>query len=129
MKVMVVHSDPLIVAYLAAILSEFKCDVVSATPRLEDAKREAEAAHPEMAFLDAALVDGNKGYRLAVHLAAKHGTYVIMMAHDLNDSDITRFDGTFHWIKMPYSEDEITEEIREALRTRFRAASSSISTK
>jgi hypothetical protein len=29
----------------------------------------------------------------------------------------------FNWIRMPYSEEEITEELGEALRDRFRAAS------
>ncbi len=123
MKVMVVHCDPLIVAYLATILDEFDCDVVSATARLEDAKNEAQATRPEMAFVDAKLADGNKGYRLAMHLAAQYKTYVIMMSDDLDGADITQFDGTFNWIRMPYSEEQITEELGEALRTRFRAGS------
>lgn len=128
MKVIVVHCDPIIVAYLATILDEFDCDVVSAPARLHDAKKAAQEFAPEIAFVDAELADGNKGYRLAIHLAAQHKTYVIMMSEDLDGNEITGFDGTFHWIKMPYSEEQITEEIGEALRTRFRAGSQSLST-
>jgi DNA-binding NarL/FixJ family response regulator len=123
MKVMVAHTDPLIVAYLATILDEFQCDVVSTAPRLDDAKRDARQIEPDMAFIDARLADGNKGYRLATHLAARYKTHVIMMSDELDGSDITRFDGMFNWIRMPYSEEEITEELGEALRDRFRAAS------
>jgi DNA-binding response OmpR family regulator len=124
---MVVHSDPLIVAYLAEILNEFNCDLISTTPRLDDAKREALASQPDIAFIDAELADGNKGYRLAVHLAAKYNASVIMMSHDLENRDITSFDGTFHWVRMPYSENEITEELGQAIRDRFRAASLTLS--
>jgi len=123
MKVMVVHSDPVIVAYLATILEEFDCEVVSETARLDDAKKTAQEIKPEIAFIDAELVDGNKGYRLAVHLAAQYKTHVIMMSENSDVSEITGFDGTFHWINMPYSEKQITEEIGDALRAGFRAGS------
>lgn len=115
MKVKVVHTDPLIVACLAAILNEFRCEIVYTLPLMEDGKPEANATHPEIAIIDTKLIDVN-GYRLAMHLAAKHDTYVIMMAHDPNDGNITRFDSTFHWIRIPYTEQEITEEIAKVLR-------------
>jgi DNA-binding response OmpR family regulator len=129
MKVMVAHTDPLIVAYLATILDEFKCDVVSPTPRLDDAIREAQLTEPDMAFIDARLADGNKGYRLATHLAERYKTYVFMMSDELDESNVMRFDGTFNWIRMPYSEEEITEELGEALRARFRTASIILNTR
>lgn len=126
MKVMIVHCDAVIAAYLTTIISEFDCEVVGSAPMLEDAKREAERSKPDIAFVDAILADGSRGYRLAVHLAAQYRTYVVMMSHELDGHDITRFDGTFHWIKLPYAEADITEELGEALRTRFRSASLSI---
>lgn len=123
MRIMIVHCDAVIGAYLTTIMNEFDCEVVCSAPTLEDAQREARASEPDIAFVDAKLADGNKGYRLAVHLAAQYRTHVVMMSHELDGHDITRFDGTFHWIKMPYAEADITEELGEALRARFRNAS------